>query len=133
LAKLSGFSPIITTSSLKHEEWLKSQGATHVVDRNTPLTAQSVEKLASRPVLTVFDSISSEETQEQAVELLAPGGRVAVVLDVVDSVKAKAEAEKKTTVRVLGLKALTPDHEKLLREFWAGATNLLENGDLKVR
>ncbi|KAJ2917339.1 hypothetical protein MD484_g3049, partial [Candolleomyces efflorescens] len=133
LAKLSGFSPIITTSSLKHEDWLKSQGATHVVDRNTPLTAQSVEKLASRPVLTVFDAISSAETQEQAVELVASGGRVAVVLDVVDSVKAKAEAEKKTTVRVLGLKALTPDHEKLLREFWAGATNLLENGSLKVQ
>jgi NADPH:quinone reductase-like Zn-dependent oxidoreductase len=33
LAKLSGFSPIITTSSKKHTDFLKSLGATHVVDR----------------------------------------------------------------------------------------------------
>ncbi|RXW16422.1 hypothetical protein EST38_g9432 [Candolleomyces aberdarensis] len=131
LAKLSGFSPIITTSSLKHEEWLKSQGATHVVDRNSPLTAQEAEKLASQPVLTVFDAISGADTQEQAIDLVAPGGRIAVVLDVVDAVKAKAEAQNKTTVRVLGLKTFTPDHVEKLREFWANATKLLEDGDLK--
>ncbi|KAJ2936606.1 hypothetical protein H1R20_g484, partial [Candolleomyces eurysporus] len=133
LAKLSGFNPIITTSSLKHEEWLKSQGATHVVDRNTPLTAQEAEKLASQPVLTVFDAISGADTQEQAIDLVAPGGRIAVVLEVVDAVKAKVEAQNKTAVTVLGLKTLTADHEEKLREFWANATKLLEDGDLKVR
>ena len=39
LAKLSGFSPIITTSSLAHADYLKSLGATYVLDRNAPLTS----------------------------------------------------------------------------------------------
>ncbi|RXW14982.1 hypothetical protein EST38_g10871 [Candolleomyces aberdarensis] len=97
----------------------------------SPLTAQEAEKLASQPVLTVFDAISGADTQEQAIDLVAPGGRIAVVLDVVDAVKAKAEAQNKTTVRVLGLKTFTPDHVEKLREFWANATKLLEDGDLK--
>ncbi|HEV7737525.1 MAG TPA: hypothetical protein VGO47_09170, partial [Chlamydiales bacterium] len=33
LAKLSGFSPIATTASTHHTDYLKSLGATHVIDR----------------------------------------------------------------------------------------------------
>ena len=38
-AKLSGFDYIITTTtaSAKHAEYLKSLGATHIVDRDTPI------------------------------------------------------------------------------------------------
>ncbi|CAA7269474.1 unnamed protein product [Cyclocybe aegerita] len=69
LAKLSGFSPVITIASLEHTDFLKSLGATHVVDRNLSTSE------------TVFDSISLKETQEMAFELLAPGGvLLAVVL-----------------------------------------------------
>ncbi|KAJ3516566.1 hypothetical protein NLJ89_g1032 [Agrocybe chaxingu] len=81
LAKLSGFSPAIITTSLKHTDFLKSLGATHVVDRNLPTSelAGEIAKATSTPLKTVFDSISLK-TQETALELLAPGGLLAVVL-----------------------------------------------------
>ena len=46
LAKLSGFSPIITTASLKNTDFLKSLGATHVIDRNADLPS-SVKAITS--------------------------------------------------------------------------------------
>ncbi|CCO30218.1 Protein TOXD [Rhizoctonia solani AG-1 IB] len=33
LARIAGFSPIVTTASVKHEDFLKSLGATHIFDR----------------------------------------------------------------------------------------------------
>ena len=39
LARALGLSPIITTASVKHGEYLKFWGATHVVDRSTPIAS----------------------------------------------------------------------------------------------
>ena len=61
LAKLSGFSPIITTASLKHVETLKSLGATHVIDRNVSGSALASEISVitqNAPIKYVVDSIS---------------------------------------------------------------------------
>ncbi|KAF8972287.1 chaperonin 10-like protein [Flammula alnicola] len=69
LAKLSGFSPIITTASQKHADFLKSLGASHVLDRSLPAAS-----------LYVYDSISSEDTQRVGLDLLSPGGQLTLVL-----------------------------------------------------
>ncbi|TFK63901.1 NAD(P)-binding protein, partial [Pluteus cervinus] len=55
-AKASGFSPIITTASLKHAEYLKSIGATHVINRNSSLAAE-ITKITDKPVLFALDAI----------------------------------------------------------------------------
>jgi NADPH:quinone reductase-like Zn-dependent oxidoreductase len=80
LAKLSGFSPIITTASLKHTEHLKSLGADHVIDRNLSLQAlnKAVMKITGSRIHIMYDSISTAETQEAAWSLLAPGGKLVV-------------------------------------------------------
>ncbi|KAG2149023.1 chaperonin 10-like protein [Suillus bovinus] len=80
LAKLSGFSPIITTASLKHTEHLKSLGANHVIDRYLPLPAlkQAVMKITGSRIHIMYDSISTAETQEAGWSLLAPGGKLVV-------------------------------------------------------
>ncbi|KAG6811821.1 hypothetical protein H0H92_005680 [Tricholoma furcatifolium] len=43
LAKLSGFSPIVTTASLSNAKYLKSLGATHVIDRTIATSVQAEE------------------------------------------------------------------------------------------
>ncbi|KAF4616910.1 hypothetical protein D9613_008398 [Agrocybe pediades] len=79
-AKISGFSPIIVTASLRNSDALKEFGATHVLDRTlspADILAE-VGKITSTPVEYIFDVVASESTQKLAVELLAKsGGRVA--------------------------------------------------------
>lgn len=82
LAKLSGFSPIITTASSSNEAYLKSLGATHVIDRSVPLSSltSAVTKITSKPILYAYDSISIKDTQEAAYAALAPGGTLVLTL-----------------------------------------------------
>lgn len=87
LAKLSGFSPTITTASLHNEALVKALGATHIIDRNADVVAE-VQKIVSKPVEIVFDTVSEKTTQEQGWEILAPGGTLVVLLDpIVDKTK----------------------------------------------
>lgn len=74
LAKLSGFSEIITTASEKHSDHLKSLGATTVLSRSLS-NAEMVSSisLVSTPKL-VYDSIASSETQDLALDILALSG-----------------------------------------------------------
>ncbi|KAF5359796.1 hypothetical protein D9756_003619 [Leucocoprinus leucothites] len=90
-ARLSGFSPVITTTSLKHADRPKGPGATHIIDRNTSpasLREQIVSILSSTTNQTllaegglleyVFDAISAPSTQSIAFDLVAAGERVNV-------------------------------------------------------
>ena len=80
-AKLSGFSPIITTASPQNETYLKSLGATHIISRSHPLSSlpSSIAAITTTPVLHAFDAISLKDTQEAAYAALAPGGTLALV------------------------------------------------------
>ncbi|KAI0715793.1 GroES-like protein [Cerioporus squamosus] len=77
LAKFQGFSPIIATSSLKHADYLKSLGATHVLDRSLSPEAIATELqtlTAGHPITYAYDAIADETTQHVAYDALAPGG-----------------------------------------------------------
>ena len=81
MARLNGFSPIITTSSLKHEAVLKSLGATHVLDRSfssDAVLAEIVNITQDKPVAYAYDAISEKETQCLAYDALGEGGALAV-------------------------------------------------------
>jgi D-arabinose 1-dehydrogenase-like Zn-dependent alcohol dehydrogenase len=127
LARLSGFSPIITTASLKHEGLLKSLGATEVLDRSLGAGAiqSSIAKLTSAPISTVYDTVSSPDTQEMALALLAPGGQMAITT--VKSVEAKNE---KKVIAVLGIKL--PHTIGLLQGMYERLEGWLQQGTLKV-
>ncbi|KAH9481154.1 Dehydrogenase azaJ [Psilocybe cubensis] len=81
LAKVSGFSPIITTASLRHADALKDIGCTHVLDRNLSSDALNAEisQITTKPIHHVYDSISSDLTQQIAFDILSPGGRIVYV------------------------------------------------------
>ncbi|KAG5719568.1 Zinc-type alcohol dehydrogenase-like protein C2E1P3.01, partial [Termitomyces sp. T112] len=83
LAKLSGFSPIIATASVKHTRYLKSLGATHVLDRTAPLSSlgSAVKEITSAPIEIVYDAVSTADTQNTGYNILASNGSMVVVLN----------------------------------------------------
>ncbi|KAH7334808.1 GroES-like protein [Rhizoctonia solani] len=90
LARIAGFSPIVTTASAQHTDFLKSLGATHVFDRSAD--AKTIQSAFSTPVSLVLDSISIDSTQSLALDVLTtpsavPGAHLAVALPLVDSME----------------------------------------------
>jgi len=128
LAKLSGFSPIITTASLKHTEYLKSIGATDVLDRNLPVSnlSQKIAEIAKVPILHVFDAISLPNTQELGLGLLGSGGQLAVVLPPTVEV-----SEGQTIISVEGV-LRHPDNVEILEDLYqTKASAFVESGAIR--
>ncbi|KDR68598.1 hypothetical protein GALMADRAFT_256880 [Galerina marginata CBS 339.88] len=128
-AKLSGFSPIITTASVKHTELLKSLGATHVLDRNLPaddLVAE-VKKIAGKSIDLVYDSVSAADTQQVGLDLLAPGGQLLIV----DQPSVKVP-EDKTVIAALGVLRLPHNIELLETLYHDKISGFLEKGIIKA-
>jgi len=128
LAKLSGFSPIIVTSSLKHKEHVESLGATQVIDRSLPLGSlkEEIAKAAVAPIKYVFDAISSKETQKVGHELLVPaGGQLVVVLP--------PTVESTDNIKVVQALAFShlPQNRALLKAFYSDLAEMLEDGVIK--
>ncbi|KAK1222299.1 hypothetical protein PQX77_014838 [Marasmius sp. AFHP31] len=67
-----GFSPIITTSSEKHAEYLKFLGATHVLGRDASID-EIKEILGGATINYIYVTVNGAVTQAH-VDLLAPGG-----------------------------------------------------------
>ena len=123
LAKYSGFDPIITTASLKHADDLKSLGAAHVIDRNASVVTE-VRKLTDKPILIVYDAISSADTQQAGIDVLATGGKLVTVQ--APSVKA----EGKEIIHVFASVSLYP--ELLTSLYGKDVFGFLERGVFKV-
>ncbi|CAE6487725.1 unnamed protein product [Rhizoctonia solani] len=105
LARIAGFSPIVTTASSQHTNFLKSLGATHVFDRH--VEAKAIQSAFTTPVSLVVDSISVASTQSLAFNVLTtpspvPGARLSIVLPITDSVKERNVENKVTVKQVYG-------------------------------
>ncbi|KAF7969745.1 hypothetical protein HWV62_26108 [Athelia sp. TMB] len=119
LAKLSGFSPIYTTASLKHASYLTSLGATHILDRTQPLNLK--EKFS-----VIYDAISEHDTQRAAAAFLAPEGTLVLVRD------APADfnlTEGRTTKRVFG-SAFHPANTAVGKGLYANLEKYLDDGSI---
>ena len=74
LAKLSGFSTIITTASLKNEHLLKSLGTTHVIDRSlsgSDLVSAISSITSNQAVDVVYDTIAIPATATQGIDVIS--------------------------------------------------------------
>jgi NADPH:quinone reductase-like Zn-dependent oxidoreductase len=109
---------------LKHEEFLKSLGATHVVDRTKTAASlhDEIKKIASAPIKHVYDAISSQETQQFGHDLLVPGGQLHIV-----SQQKITKADDKTILYVMGIRSI-PEHHELLEVMYNKLTGFLEEG-----
>ncbi|THH31397.1 hypothetical protein EUX98_g2779 [Antrodiella citrinella] len=77
LAKISGFSPIITTASPHNTDFLKSLGATHIIDRSADIPA-TLKTITTSPITLILDVIAQPETQNWTYSVLAKGGTLIV-------------------------------------------------------
>lgn len=130
LAKLSGFSFVITTASLKHTEYLKSLGATHVIDRSVSASALASEIntiTQNMPIKYAVDSISSPDTQQAAYDLLASDGQLAIF----SPVSAKTTQEKQI-IPVFSLIRQPPNVELLQTLYHDNFERLLKEGAIQV-
>lgn len=128
---MSGFSPIITTASPAQSDFLKSIGATNILDRNLSPEhlLNELSKIVDKDrIKYVFDAISSEETQQTGFHILPAQGHLAVV--------AQPSANKPAdinVVRVLSVLKL-PQNIRLLEALYSQKVyGYLEKGSLKVR
>ncbi|KAI0749262.1 GroES-like protein [Daedaleopsis nitida] len=121
LARLNKFSPIITTASLHNESWLKSLGATHVLDRSLAAsdTLSSLQKITEgKPIEYIFDAVSLGDTQALAYQTLAPG---AIPKEL------KVDGDGKKVVHVFG-STHAPTNTEIAREVFGRLTAWLEDG-----
>jgi len=100
MARIAGFSTIVTTASAQHTEFLKSLGATHVFDRN--VSVNTIQEAFPTPVAFAFDAIGVPSTQLFAFEVLTtpapvPHAYLALVL-ALDSALQEKNADNKVSV-----------------------------------
>ena len=129
--KLSGYSPIITTASVRNTQLLKSLGASHVLDRNLPASSLSaaVAEITKKPILLVYDAASTPETENLGYDLLSAGGTLVTVLPIFIP-ENKLTPDKRVTF-IEGVPFL-PDRRALAVEMYKHLSAMFERGELKV-
>ena len=132
IAALSGFSPIITTASLRNKDFVTSLGATHVLDRSldaAALTASIKSIIGGTTLRYVFDGVGTPETQKFSYRLIADadgGSLLSVQADAVtDEDKAKG---KKVEI----LNPFPNNHPEFIKELFENLPKYLESGAFKV-
>ena len=127
LLKLSGFDPIITTASPHNADLLKTTGATHVLDRKLSSDAlyAEINKIAFRPIKTIYDAAGTPETQNLGYELLAPGGVLACVRP--EQLPAEKLVLEKKAFWMMG-SVHHPQNHKFGAGLYAKLSSLLEEG-----
>lgn len=129
LARIAGFATIITTASPKYTDYLKSLGATHIVDRTLPTESLALEIFkinGDQASNCILDGISSAETQQMGYDILAPGGYLVIVS--ADLIKTKVEG--KAVGRVQGFVHLDFNYDATTT-LYNNFTPLLEEGAIK--
>ncbi|PCH39331.1 GroES-like protein [Wolfiporia cocos MD-104 SS10] len=126
LAKLAGFSPIITTASAHNAQYLLDLGATHVINRQLPdrVIRAHVSRIAPAPIKTIYDAVSHPETQNLAYDLLAEGGCLVIVL--ANSVDENKRQDNKRIVNASGSTHAPPSNRVLGRSLYASLSALLD-------
>ncbi|EKM58560.1 uncharacterized protein PHACADRAFT_207380 [Phanerochaete carnosa HHB-10118-sp] len=129
-AKMSGFAPIITTASLHNEAYLKSLGATHVIDRALPAASlvQAVQDITPKPVRVAYDTVSQPDVQNAMYNLLAPGGRM---LRVGPMLVHEESLTKDKYVAHVFAGVQRPAQQECGRALYAKLPEMLAAGDIK--
>ncbi|CAL1717234.1 unnamed protein product [Somion occarium] len=130
LAKLSGFSTIVTTVSPHNNTLVKSLGATHMFDRR--LSSQEIfneiRKIASDSVKIAYAIAGDPLIQDLAYDLVASGGTVVSVLP--SQIPQEKLTPDKKFVTVNG-NFRTPEKRALGVSLYSRLPELLASGELK--
>ncbi|KAF1350236.1 hypothetical protein BDV97DRAFT_377305 [Delphinella strobiligena] len=112
-SRLIGFERIITNSSSTHVDYLKSLGATTVLDRSKATAKDFKEAAGDLDVEFVQDAISTQETQTLGIEILRQfnGGSVITFIPAVDEIHklGQQDGQKFVNVKVVIGAGSNPD------------------------
>ena len=138
MAKLSGFSPIITTASKSNEDYCLAAGATHVIDYHdvpypdAPAVIQTI--VGETPVTLAYDAICTEESQKAAWSVLAPGGTLVIAGGMAPrqfGTQGSDDEDGRRFVRAFG-GINAPFHQAFGTEMYVSLSDMLEKGILSV-
>ncbi|KAG0697351.1 chaperonin 10-like protein [Suillus ampliporus] len=93
LLALAGYKQVIATASPRHHSYLKSLGATHVVDYSTVDMAEKILLAAGGSIRFVLDCISTEGMLKSISSVISPDGVVAMLLPVTEGSMHVAEKD----------------------------------------
>ncbi|KAL0953197.1 hypothetical protein HGRIS_004452 [Hohenbuehelia grisea] len=110
ITRYLGFSQIITTSSVKHTDFLRKLGATHVIDRHADIAKETKAIVGDAGFKYIYDCVSDPVSQTE-VDYLAPGGTIVVVNLVPDTLKF---ADDRKAIFLWGLPRLFKDAGKAM-------------------
>jgi len=132
LAKLSGFNPIITTASARNEAYCRDAGATHVIDyRTTPYASipAAVKEIAKGPVETIFDAVSTPESQRADWEILEPNGSLVLTLFPAADIPIESKGNRWIVTVYGGVR--DHGHSEFGNSMYAALPGLLADGRIK--
>jgi len=127
-AKLSGFSPIITTAATPHISALKDLGADVVVNRSSPTILKDIQAAAGKPIDYVVDAVAVPETTKIALEVGQPTSHILTALPFEKDV----DRGEHTIAEVFGIVSYPHNAELGKKLFFDVVPELLVNGHLKV-
>ncbi|KAG9091921.1 hypothetical protein FRC06_000326 [Ceratobasidium sp. 370] len=136
MARIAGFSPIITTASSAHAESLKAIGATHVFERTvSAATIHEVLKANNKPLKLAVDTVSNAETQLFGLQVLttqpnAPLGelQLQLVLPPTEELQAQNNALTEGRVKAGIVAGVAYKQPELFAPFFNIAEKWLEEG-----
>ncbi|KAJ3807217.1 MAG: GroES-like protein [Lentinula lateritia] len=82
LLRLLGYNTIIAYASARHADYLKSIGATDVIDRaEVPADdlAEAAKKIANAPIKIAFNAVGDKDSRTACIDAIVEGGQVADV------------------------------------------------------
>ncbi|KAJ3877606.1 GroES-like protein [Lentinula edodes] len=129
ILKYLGFGAIIAYASAKHTEFLKSLGATHVIDRNQISFADlpaALPRVYAQPIKVIYSAVTLPEAQDAAYACLANDGKFAVATPQL-ALKEDAETPEKKVYGVFG-SPHTPANREFGLVLWRHLPRLLESG-----
>jgi NADPH:quinone reductase-like Zn-dependent oxidoreductase len=143
-AKLSGLT-VVTTSSPRNFDYVKSLGADAVFDYNSPTCSQDIKNFTNDSIESAFDCISEGNSIEVTVSAMSSkGGVYSTLLPIPDekvaAINSKVKNQSTLAYTILGesfnfgtneVPAL-PENEKFAKMFWELTRELLEQGKVKV-
>ncbi|KAL5592463.1 hypothetical protein FOBRF1_013489 [Fusarium oxysporum] len=142
-AKLSGLN-VVTTSSPKHFDYVKSLGADVVFDYKSDTLVEEFRKYTGGHLKHIFDCISTEDTARNSVSALGAGGSYSALRLLPDESVAWISERAKYNMTLaytaigedfqFGLHTFSakPEDAAFARDFWSLAERLLAEGKIQV-
>jgi NADPH:quinone reductase-like Zn-dependent oxidoreductase len=95
LLQLAGYTNVIATASAKHHAYLRSLGATHTFDYNSPSLVEDVTKAAGGKVTVAIDCVSVKESLAILGKIVSAPGKVAFLLPIKEGSTITGNVEEK--------------------------------------